>query len=86
MLVKQQNKDNVSFLSDQLIKLHDEQFYRIVARRLDMPLSPSQMIEKGIKVEEIQYWTEERLVDELFLQIAGIKEIIRYNDQKSNHL
>jgi len=74
-----QQTNSSSDLEEQIIRLPDQQFYRLVAVRLNVPLSANQMIERGIKADEREYWTEEYLVDELFLRIAGTKEAVIHN-------
>ena len=71
-----------SDLEEQIIRLPDEQFYRLVAKRLNIPLSPSQKLERGINAAEREYWTEEYLIEELFLRIAHTKETIIHNGKK----
>jgi hypothetical protein len=81
ILAYQQTKSG-SDLEEQIIRLPDEQFYGLVAKRLNIPLSANQMIERGIESDEREYWTEECLVEELFLRIAGTKEAIIHNGKR----
>ena len=66
-------------LATMIINLSEKEFWKLVSARLNMPLSQSEMKESGITDEEREYWVEEYLIDELFLQLAGTKEIIRHN-------
>ena len=77
----QQTKSSFD-LEEQIIRLPDEQFYKLVAKRLNIPLSPSQKLERGIDAAEREYWTEECLVEELFLRIVYTKEAIVHNGKK----
>jgi len=64
-------------LVDQIVALKDEEFCRLAAIRLNLPLSKNQMNERVITEEEREYWTEECLIDEAFLQLAGTKAIVK---------
>ena len=77
-----QQTKSISDLEEQIIRLPDEQFYKLVAIRLNIPLSANQMIEREINADEREYWTEECLVEELFLRIAGTKEAIIHDDKR----
>jgi hypothetical protein len=81
ILEYQQTKSS-SDLEEQIIRLPDEQFYGLVAKRLNIPLSANQMIEREINAAEREYWTEECLVEELFLRIARTKEAIIHNGKR----
>ena len=82
----QQTKSSSSDLEGKIIKLANEQFYKLVAIQLNIPLSSNQMIERAINADEREYWTEEYLVDELFLRIAGTKEaVIHYGKRVTVH-
>jgi hypothetical protein len=63
-----------------ILKLDDNNFWKLINVRLCFPYTPLE-IERALNDTDIEYWTTEHLIDELFLQIAKIKEIINYNDK-----
>lgn len=69
-------------LATQMIRLPDKEFYEIVAIRLNLPVIAKTEEIRLCTEEERQYYLIEYLVDELFLQIAGTKEIIITSDGK----
>ena len=76
------NRFDAKLLEDQMLKLSDEEFYRLVARRLNMPLSNDKINEVKIeRAHEREYWLKEFLIDELFLKIAQTKEVITHHDK-----
>ena len=79
----EQTKSSSFDLEEQIIRLPDEQFYRLVAVRQNIPLSADQMRERGIKADEREYWTEEYLVEKLFLRIAHTKESVIHNGKNA---
>ncbi len=68
-------------LVKQILALDDDEFCKCFAVRLNIPLSKNQKKERGIVEGEREYWTKECLIDETFLQLVGIKEIVK-NDGK----
>jgi hypothetical protein len=70
-----------SDLLDQIIGLAEEDFWKLVNIRLNVPLSEIQTKEMRIN-EDCEYWTENYLIEEIFLRIAPIKETIIHEGKK----
>lgn len=74
--------NNNDLIINRIISLPDEEFWKLVSVRLNIPLSTNQLEEGKIPdAKDRQYWTEEYLIDKLFLQLAGTKEIVRHFDK-----
>jgi hypothetical protein len=72
-------------LINTILKLPEEDFWKLVSIRLNLPLQQDQIIitdaNKELSSSCIEYWTEQCLIDELFLQLAGTKQTIKHNDK-----
>jgi hypothetical protein len=66
-----------------VLKLPEEDFWKLVRIRLNLPvsLSQDQIIITDEELSHREYWTEECLIDELFLQLAFTKQTILHNDK-----
>lgn len=64
-----------------ILNLNDYKFWNLINLRLCLP-STQLEIERGLNDTDIEYWTTEHLLDELFLIIAKKREIINYHDKK----
>ena len=61
-----------------ILNLNDDLFWDLINLRLSFPFIQSQ-VKRVLNDIDIEYWTTEHLIDELFIQIAKTKEIINYN-------
>lgn len=65
-------------LINEILKLPEKELWSIVELRLNLPPSSSsssrQLHGNGNEHEDIEYWTENALVEELFLQLACTKK------------
>ena len=68
-------------IRDFILTLNDDVFWNLINLRLCFPSTQSE-IEKGLNDTDIEYWTIEHLIDELFLLVAKKREIISYNGKK----
>jgi hypothetical protein len=66
-------------LINAILELPENDFWHIVGIRLNLP-SQEQLNQIDAN-EHIEYLTEEWLIDELFLQLASTKEIIKHNEK-----
>jgi hypothetical protein len=71
-------------LINAVLRLPEKEFWEIVSIRLNLPvsLSQDQIKESGIteaELSKLEFWTEECLSDELFLQLASTKQTIWHN-------
>jgi hypothetical protein len=71
-------------LANAILGLPEKDFWEIVSIRLNLPvsLSQDQIKESGITEAELskrEFWTEECLADELFLQLASTKQTISHD-------
>jgi len=73
-------KYNIS-IRNFILNLNDNDFWNLINVRLCLP-STRLEIERGLNGTDIEYWTIEHLIDELFLLIAKKREIISYNGEK----
>jgi hypothetical protein len=73
---KQHDKVDYDFI-DRIFALSDDEFCKLVIMRMNIPQRSKNQLKED-EEQEHEYWTEECLVDETFLQIAGTKEIIKY--------
>ena len=64
-----------------ILNLNDDDFWNLINVRLRLPTAQLE-IERGLNDNDIEYWTIEHLIDELFLLIAKKREIISYNGKK----
>jgi hypothetical protein len=64
-----------------ILNLNEEEFWKLINRRLCLPSTPLE-IKRIFNDINIEYWSIEHLIDELFLQIAKKREIINYNNKK----
>src|SRR5205809_473137 len=72
-------------LINTILKLPEEDFWKLVSARLNLP-SPQQdqiiIVDANKELSSyIEYWTEQWLIDEIFLQLAGTKQTIKHNDK-----
>ena len=79
-LGKEGGKHN-QIIRNYILKLNDEDFWNLINKRLGFPTSANE-IERVRDTSDIEYWTISHLTDELFLQLAKIKEILNYNGKK----
>src|SRR5687768_14652289 len=63
-----------------ILNLNDDDFWNLINVRLRLPTIQLE-IERALNDNDIEYWTIEQLIDELFLLIAKKREIINYNDK-----
>ena len=66
---------------DYILNLNDKEFWNLINVRLCLP-STQLEIKRALNDTDIEYWTTEHLIDELFLQIAKKREIISYKDKQ----
>ena len=64
-----------------ILSLNDDEFWYLINLRLSLS-STSLKIKRVLNDIDIEFWTIEHLIDELFLQIAKKREIINYKDKK----
>ena len=64
-----------------ILSINDDGFWNLIKLRLCLP-STSLEIKRVLNDIDIEFWTIEHLIDELFLQIAKKREIINYKDKK----
>lgn len=62
-------------LSDAILKIPEEDFWKIVSARLNLQSQQNQIDAN----EHIEYLTEECLIDKLFLQLATTKSVVSHN-------
>jgi hypothetical protein len=68
-------------LANTILRLPEKQFWDLVGLRLNLPLQePQNHITLTGANEQIEYWTEQCLIDELFLQLARTKQTIKHNN------
>ena len=79
-LIKEDWKHN-QITSNFILNLNDDEFWDLINQRLGL-ISTQLEIKRALNDIDIEYWTTEHLIDELFLQIAKIKEIINYKDKQ----
>ena len=65
---------------NQMLRLPEEEFWKIVSIRLNVPLSKSNQKELGD--EHREYWSWNYLAEEIFLQIASLKVLVTHNDEQ----
>ncbi len=80
-----QDKETNSSLSNksitnQLLRLPEEEFCRLVAIRLNTPLSKADQKEFGEEPRE--YWSLNYLVEEIFLKIAQLRILVTHNGKQ----
>ena len=73
------DKGSESFIN-QLLRLPEEEFWRLVSIRLNVPLSKANQKEFG--AENREYWSWNYLVEEIFLQVAPIKTLVTHNGKQ----
>jgi hypothetical protein len=75
--------NNISSKADLIseidINLPESEFWNLVSVRLNLPL-----LSITEKYKDREFWTEEYLIDELFLQLAGTKMIVKKHDDSSD--
>jgi hypothetical protein len=64
-------------LINAILELPEKDFWDLVRSRLNLPPQQNQIDAN----EHIEYWTEECLIDELFLQLACTKQTMYHNDK-----
>lgn len=64
-----------------ILNLNDKDFWNLINVRICLP-STQLEIKRTLNDTDIEYWTTEHLIDELFLLIAKKREIINYNGKK----
>jgi hypothetical protein len=77
---KQKDKLEPDFVK-QILALDDNEFCKLADIRLNRLLSKNKIRELDIDEQYREYWTIECLVDEMFLQVAGTKEILKHNEK-----
>jgi hypothetical protein len=68
-----------SELMNAMLRLPEPDFRKLVCIRLNVPAAQSQIEELKITDAELsqrEYWTEDRLIEEIFLQLAQTKQTI----------
>ena len=55
--------------------LPEEEFWKLVADRLNRPVRPI-FLSRAVAFENRDYWTEEYLIEQIFLQLAGTEQTI----------
>lgn len=65
---------------NQMLGLPEEQFWKIVSARLNVPQSKANLKELGD--EDREYWTWNYLIEEIFLHIASLKVLVTHNDKQ----
>lgn len=65
-------------LVNAILKLPDDEFWKLVSIRLNLPLQQDQIIVIDTN-EHIEYWTKELLIEKLFLRLACTKQTICHN-------
>jgi hypothetical protein len=72
---------NNQHLIRKIINLPEKEFWKLVSVRLNTPLSKNQITEGKIlpDITERELWTEEYLVEEIFLRLALTKQIIKHH-------
>ena len=65
---------------NQMLRLPEEEFWRLVSIRLNVPLSKANQKELGD--EHREYWSWNYLVEEIFLQITSLKVLVTYNGKQ----
>jgi hypothetical protein len=68
-------------ISNFILNLNDYDFWNLINLRLCLPYTQLK-IKRTVNDTDIEYWTIEHLIDELFLKIAKNREIINHNDKK----
>ncbi len=64
-----------------ILNLNETDFWNLINKRLEFPTSANEIV-RVRDASDIEYWTMAHLTDELFLQLAKIKEILNYNGKK----
>jgi hypothetical protein len=64
-------------LINAILELPEKDFWDLVRLRLNLPPQQNHIDAN----EHIEYWTEEYLIDELFLQLASTKQTMYHNDK-----
>ena len=65
-----------------MLRLPEEEFWKLVSIRLNVPLSKANQKEFGNEYRE--YWSRNYLVEEIFLHIALLKVLVTHNDKQIN--
>jgi hypothetical protein len=68
-------------LKNAILKLSEKDFWKLVETRLNLSVQQNDIIIDSNEEpsSHIEYWTEEYLIDELFLQLASTKQTISRN-------
>src|SRR5438874_12496645 len=67
-------------LVNRIISLPDEEFWKLVSVKLNIPLSKNQIEEGKIPdAKDRQFWTEDFLIEEVFLRLAGTKILVKHD-------
>ena len=67
-------------LINQLLRLPEEEFWRLVSIRLNVPQPKANQKELGD--EHREYWSFNYLVEEILLQIASLKVLVAHNGKQ----
>jgi hypothetical protein len=71
------NSSKTDLIGEIVNNLPESEFWNLVSARLNLPfLSITE------KYKDLEFWTEEYVIDELFLQLAGTKEIVNHNGKR----
>lgn len=71
--------DYSKIINEAIAQLSEEEFWKLVDNRLNLPF-----LRITEKYKDRQFWTEEYLIQELFLQLAGTKEIVKHEGRCIN--
>ncbi|MGA9845177.1 MAG: hypothetical protein WBQ25_22975 [Nitrososphaeraceae archaeon] len=67
-------------IKNQILILPEQEFWKLVSIRLNVPLSETNRKELG--TEDREYWSRNYLIQEIFLRIAVIREVVTHNNNQ----
>lgn len=72
----------VTRIADQVLRLPEDEFWKLVSTRLNVPISETNRNE--LEAKDREYWSWNYLLQKIFLQIAPLKVLVTHKGKEIN--